>query len=104
MILITKEIRKKLIVNRIACNDENAVLKLFTTDAGCTWLITQLDEDGDTLWGLCDLGMGFIEYGTVSLTEIQTVRGRLGLPVERDRSFKGAKVSEMRQRETLAGC
>ena len=104
MKLITKSIRAKLEKNRIAKNDEDAVLKLFTPDAGCTWLITQIDEDGDTMWGLCDLGLGCMEYGTVSLSEIQTVRGRLRLPVERDRSFKHAKISEMTKRETLAGC
>ncbi len=65
------------------------VVKLFTPDGGCTWLLTELDaEDEDIAWGLCDLGMGFPEFGTVSLRELQAMRGRLGLPVERDLHFQ----------------
>lgn len=65
------------------------VVKLFTPDAGCTWLLTELDpEDEDIAWGLCDLGMGFPEFGTVSLRELETARGQLGLPVERDLHFR----------------
>jgi len=63
------------------------VVKLFTPDANCTWLITEIYPDKDTLFGLCDLGLGFPELGTVSLLELQSLRGRLGLPIERDRWF-----------------
>lgn len=64
------------------------VVKLFTPDAQCTWLITALDPDEpDRLWGLCDLGMGCAEYGTVWLPELMCLRGKLGLPVERDLHF-----------------
>ncbi len=47
--------------------------------------------DEDTAFGLCDLGLGCPELGRVSLTELSAVRGRLGLPVERDRHFKADK-------------
>ena len=63
------------------------VLKLFTPDGAATWLISEIDADGDTLFGLCDLGFGEPELGYVSLAEIKSVRGGLGLPVERDISF-----------------
>ena len=69
------------------------VVKLFTPDAGCTWLLTEIDpEDPDIAFGLCDLGMGFPELGSVSLTELAGVRGGLGLPVERDLHFKASKT------------
>lgn len=63
------------------------VIKFFTPDAGATWLITEIDSDGDTMFGLCDLGMGSPELGYVSLSEIMALRGRMGLSVERDRHF-----------------
>jgi hypothetical protein len=51
-------------------------------------VLTELDPaDGDTAFGLCDLGLSSPELGYVSLTELATVRGRLGLPVERDQHF-----------------
>jgi hypothetical protein len=61
------------------------VVKLFTPDAGCTWLLTEIDpEDPDIAFGLCDLGFGCPELGSVSLSELEAVRGQLNLPVERD--------------------
>ncbi|WP_188411272.1 DUF2958 domain-containing protein [Agaricicola taiwanensis] len=68
--------------------DPKPVVKLFTPDAGATWLITEADpEYPDRLFGLCDLGLGEPELGYVSLAEIRSVRGKLGLPVERDLYF-----------------
>ena len=65
------------------------VVKLFTPDAGCTWLLTELDpEDPDIAFGLCDLGMGCPELGSVRISEIESVRGPLGLPVERHLHFR----------------
>lgn len=64
------------------------VVKLFTPDAICTWLLTELDpENPDMAFGLCDLGMGCPELGSLRISEIESVRGPLGLAVERDRYF-----------------
>ena len=50
---------------------------------------TEIDpDDQDIAFGLCDLGMGYPELGSVSLSGLQAVRGRLGLPVERDLHFR----------------
>ena len=68
--------------------DPLPVLKLFTPDGSATWLLTELDpDDPDIAFGLCDLGMGYPELGSVSLSEIAAVRGRKGLPIERDLHF-----------------
>lgn len=73
--------------------DFRPVVKLFTPDAACTWLLTELDSaDPDIAFGLCDLGMGTPELGTVRLSELAALRGRLGLPVERDRYFEPDKT------------
>lgn len=72
--------------------DPVPVVKLFTPDAAATWLLTELDpDDPDLAFGLCDLGLGYPELGYVRLSELATVRGKLGLPVERDRCFRGLK-------------
>ncbi|HEV8414176.1 MAG TPA: DUF2958 domain-containing protein [Bryobacteraceae bacterium] len=101
MKLLTSEIKERLLENGRqqqpvrGTHDEIdfcPVVKLFTPDAGCTWLLTEIDpEDPDIAFGLCDLGMGFPELGSVSLTELATVRGGLGLPVERDLHFQAKK-------------
>lgn len=93
MKLFTEAQRRELIANgeRSAAGehiDPHPAVKLFTPDAGATWLLTELDPDEpDRAFGLCDLGLGCPELGYVSITEIASVRGRLGLPVERDLYF-----------------
>lgn len=59
-------------------------VKLFTPDGSGTWFLTEYDPENELLFGLCDLGMGFPELGYVSLTELEALRGVLGLPVEVD--------------------
>ena len=47
-------------------------------------------ECPDIAFGLCDLGMGFPELGSVSLAELRSVRGKIGLPIERDKFFQAS--------------
>ena len=80
--------------------DPLPVVKLFTPDASATWLLTEIDpDDEDRAFGLCDLGQGFPELGYVSLAELQSVRGRLGLPIERDLHFEADKTISAYARE-----
>jgi hypothetical protein len=98
MKLLTKELRQKLIENGRAQakvkgtkaeKDFWPVVKLFYPAGAATWLLTELDpEDEDVAWGLCDLGMGCAEFGTVRISELTSFRGRCGLGIERDRHFK----------------
>jgi len=89
MELLTKELLNKL--PALYVNDDKkpeetkVILKLFTPDAQCTWYITEFDGK-DKFYGFCNLGdeQG-AELGYISLRELQTIRGRLGLPVERDK-------------------
>ena len=89
MNLFTKEQFDKLLDNgRTRDQDHSPVVKLFTPDANCTWLFSEIDpEESDIAFGLCDLGFGCPELGCVSIAELLSVRGKLGLPVERDLSF-----------------
>ncbi|WP_192180377.1 MULTISPECIES: DUF2958 domain-containing protein [Mesorhizobium] len=89
MILITDHLRARLLANGAADTetDHVPVVKLFDPTGPATWLLAELDADGDTLFGLCDLGFGFPELGSVSLAELESVKGRLGLGIERDLYF-----------------
>jgi hypothetical protein len=91
--LLTVEDRVRLLVQALADDrDGPPIVKLFTPDGAATWLISETDpDDADMLYGLCDLGQGFPELGWVSLAELSAVRGRLGLPVERDLHFVADK-------------
>jgi hypothetical protein len=64
------------------------VVKLFTPDTTCVWLLTEIDpEEPDLLFGLCDLGMGYPALGYVRLTELEAVRGPRGRRVKCDSDF-----------------
>ncbi len=57
-------------------------VKLFINNA--TWLLTEMDETG-MCFGLCDLGQGFPELGSVHASELE----QLGVYLESDRYFVG---------------
>lgn len=90
MILITDELRARLLANGAAEEetDHVPVVKLFDPTGPATWLLTELAPDGDTLFGLCDLGFGCPELGSVSLAELESVKGAFGLGIERDLHFE----------------
>src|ERR1700722_10179218 len=91
--LVTNEERSQLLANGGARKrgqgiDPLPVVKLFTPDAHATWLLTELDPtDGDTAFGLCDLGLCMPALGTVRLSDLETIRGPRNLPVLRDPHF-----------------
>lgn len=67
--------------------DPLPLLKLFNPLGAATWLATELAADGDTLFGLADLGFGCPELGSFSLAEIASLRLPYGLAIERDLAF-----------------
>ena len=69
------------------------VVKLFTPDGAATWLLSEIfPDDPDIAFGLCDLGVGCPEFGTVRISELESARGPLGLPIERDLHFAPDKT------------
>ena len=96
MELLTPDLRAVLLANAAAHatgaapHDPAPVLKLFNPLGAATWLATELDMDGDTLFGLADLGFGCPELGYFSLSEIAALRLPFGLGIERDLGFSSA--------------
>lgn len=97
MDLLTPDLRARLCANAAARHDavrrDDAepdpapVVKFFLSGGAATWLATELDGDGDTLFGLADLGFGCPELGSFSLGEIAALRLPLGFGIERDLGF-----------------
>ena len=91
--LITEDDRVRLLAHgkpRTAGEaiDPVPVVRLFTPDAHVTWLLAALDPaDGDTAWGLIDLGIGMPTQGTVKLSELASIVGPRKQPVMRDLYF-----------------
>jgi hypothetical protein len=90
MIRLPHELRIKLLANALRPDaDHVPVLKLFNPVGPATWLASELDGDGDTLFGLADLGFGCPELGSFSLSELGAIRLPFGQGIERDLYFKG---------------
>jgi len=52
--LLTKDCIRRLLANYPAGEDTRPAVKLFTPDAGATWLIADMDAgEPDRLFGLC---------------------------------------------------
>ena len=71
-------------------NDPIAYVKLFLD--GWTWYITELSIDNNICFGYV-ISPFESELGYFSLNEIKSIKGSLGLSVERDLSFKPTKLS-----------
>lgn len=86
MILLTAELRERLLANGRERNADHApVVKFFNPLGEGTWLATELGADGDAMFGLADLG--YPELGSFSLLEMTSVRLPFGMGIERDILF-----------------
>ena len=98
MKLMTKDIRQKLprLYEQDGKGGDAVVhLKLFTPSSSWTWYITEGSQQGDDflMFGLVD-GLEK-ELGYVSLRELESVKGPMGLPIERDLHWKPKTLKEI---------
>ena len=95
--LLTDAQRESLLANGRAraagqAIDPQPVVRLFTPDAHATWLLVALNPaDGDTAYGLIDLGISMPELGHVKLSDLASIVGPNKLPVMRDRYFQAVR-------------
>jgi hypothetical protein len=95
MKLLTKEIRSKLpaLYSQENAADPMVVCKFFDPTGSWTWFAIEFDGT-DIFFGLV---VGHeTELGNFSLAELESVRGRFGLGIERDRYWSPRRLSEVR--------
>ena len=97
MSFLTEQQRSQMVENGAArargdSIDPYPVVKLYTLDASASWLLTDLDADGDQAYGLCDAGTGFPELRQVSLSALESVRGPRGMRIVADPRFKARQA------------
>ena len=96
MKILTKEVLDKLppLYSQEEVEDPMVITKFFYPDFSWTWYAIEFDGK-DTFYGLVD---GFEEeLGYFTLSELLSNRGKLGLPIERDRFFTPRRLSEVRK-------
>lgn len=103
MKLLTKEILNKMPklyeTEEIPTPEKNIIVKFFTPWSNWTWYIVEGEErDGDYLmFGLVD-GLEK-EWGYVSMNELKSITGPMGLKIERDMYFGKKKIKEVSLKE-----
>jgi hypothetical protein len=101
MKLLTKEIEKGLpalyATEEVDTADKVLVAKFFDPCGRGTWYAVERDPASNNCFGYCvsPLGPDCDEWGYFSLTELEGVRTRFGLGIERDTSWRPCKFSEM---------
>ena len=74
--------------------DPLVICKFFTPDSNWTWYVLEFDRE-DVFFGWV---VGFEhELGYFRLSELGSVRGPLGLSIERDLHFRPTKLSVVKQ-------
>jgi hypothetical protein len=92
MLLMTKNIKDVMPTldetAEMPAEKQRVYLKIFDPTGRGTWFATSFDGE-DTLFGyvVSPLGPDCDELGYFSLKELSEVRGRMGLPLERDLSW-----------------
>lgn len=97
MKLLTKKLREKLPPLYATEKEEDpmVICKFFTPDSDWTWYAIEFDGD-DRFFGYVE--GHFPETGYFSLSELESVRGPWGLPIERDRHFTPCRLSKVRKK------
>lgn len=90
MTLIPAPLMDRLIANGATPDHDHVPLvKLFYPLSPATWLLSEINPyDKDTLYGLCDLGMGCPDLGNVSLAELEGINA-FATTIRRDVTFVG---------------
>lgn len=96
MELIPADLRSQLppLYSQDGNPDAIAYVKLFTPDANWTWFVTEFDGQ-NTCFGL--VRAQYEELGYFTLSELQALRGELGLKIERDLYFQPTPLSQLRK-------
>lgn len=88
MILLTRTQRAQLLANgRQRDVDHVPVVKFYNPFGAGVWLATELDDEGDVMFGLADIG--YPELGSWSFGELEAIRLPFGMGIERDVLFTG---------------
>ena len=93
MKLLTQEIRKKLppLGSQDNNPDPTIIVKFFCPWNSWSWYAYEFDGE-DIFFGY--VRGDFNEFGTFSLSELESIRGPMGLTIERDLYFTAKPLSE----------
>ena len=101
MRLLTKELEQTLpklyATEHIKTENKIVHIKYFTPDSNWSWYITEYDPKNRIFFGYV-IGQEK-EWGYISLNELETITGPLGLNIEREIHFTKTEVKNIKEIE-----
>ena len=100
MKLLTKELEAKFAAQG-DCSEKKAkdiqvIAKFFNPTGAGTWFLSEWIPEDRVFFGFANLGdPEMAELGYVSLDELESFKGVMGLGIERDLHFKGCTLQEV---------
>ncbi len=105
MKLITKVIENQLLrtplysTDKVEFRDKKCIVKFFTPWTNWTWYAVEGDRLDNGDWRFFGLVEGHeAEWGYFLLSELESVRGPVGLRIERDRHFSDSEFERVLER------
>ncbi len=99
MKLMTEEIRAALpalySTEDVATEDKRIIVKFFDPCGSWTWYAIEGDTDGDDIRFFGLVHGHEKEWGYFMLSELESVKGPMGIGIERDLHFSNKKISDI---------
>jgi hypothetical protein len=76
--------------------DPIVITKLFDPAGSATWYLTEYDPVEKIAFGFV-VGLAEDELGYISLTEMESIKGPLGIGIELDMYFQQKRLSEVKE-------
>ena len=98
MKLLTNELLKRFeqVGRQEDSSDPLVIAKFFNPAGAGTWYATEYDPASQEFFGYVSIfGDWNDEWGSFSLTELESYRGKFGLGIERDLYFGEQRISEV---------
>ena len=100
MKVFTEEIKKQLEKYPLYSQDGKkkeavAVVKLFLPQGAWTWYVMEANLETGELYGIVVSSSDEVEYGYFTIRQLESVRTRLGLGIERDTAFEPTKLKDI---------
>lgn len=102
MKLITDDLKQRFaeIGNQRENDNPTVVAKFFDPTGSATWYATEYDPETNICMGYVT-GLGFDEWGSFSINELENVQLPLGLSIERDLYFAEIPFADMISEQTI---
>ncbi len=100
MKIVTKEFEKLFkdyhLYSQEHEEDPLVIAKLFDPCGSATWLLTEYDPLERIAFGYA-IGLAEDEFGYVSLTELESIKGPYGIGIDRDLYIRQKRISEYKK-------